>query len=178
MKPAAAPIMSVLVAISLILASCDRMDDPSPNVQPAVALPAGLFLQSMPPDVRSITAAKEEAKEGERIAIRGRIGGTRDPFVNGRAVMTIVDLALPTCADKPDDCCETPWDYCCETRGDIVAHAATIQIRGENGGPLRADLKGAGGLQPMTEVIVVGTVVPTGSPTAFMIEAEGIYVVR
>jgi hypothetical protein len=163
-------------ALTLLLTGCGR--DAADSPAPAAMLPAAFFLEAPPENALSVLDAKRSAGEGERIVVRGRIGGTRDPFVNGRAVMTIVDMSLPTCADKPDDCCETPWDYCCETRADIVAHAATIQVTGENGGPLRANLNGAGGLAPLAEVIIVGTVGQTASPTAFLVEAEAIYVKR
>lgn len=166
------------VLAALFLASCGQNGQPQPPAPAGALLPAGLFLDAAPENPREIVEAKREFKEGDHVAIRGRIGGTANPFVNGRAIMTIIDLSLPTCADKPDDCCETPWDYCCETRAEIVAHAATIQVSAEGGGPLRTDLKGAAGLAPMKEVIVVGRVGKTASPTAFLVEAEGIYIVR
>jgi hypothetical protein len=160
---------------TLLISGCGR-DAQSAAPSGAAVLPAALFVTTEPEGIQSVLEAKRDAREGDRVAVRGRIGGVREPFVSGRAVMTIMDMSLPTCADKPEDCCETPWDYCCETRADIVAHAATVQVSGENGAPLRADLKGAGGLAPLTEVVVVGRVGKTPSPTAFLVHAEAIYV--
>lgn len=162
----------------LSTSGCGRVDAGAGASSPAAVLPVGLFLEKEPEAIMTVLEAKQTAKEGDRIAVRGRIGGTRDPFVKGRAVMTIVDMSLPTCAEKADDDCITPWDYCCEQRSDIVAHAVTVQVPAEGGGPMRADLKGVGGLEPMTEVIIVGRVGQTGSPTAFLVQAEGIYVRR
>jgi hypothetical protein len=174
--------MRTLLALTLasaaaLLISCGNSQPPT-TTPPAAILPAGLFISAEPADALPVVAAKQSAREGERIIIRGRIGGTRDPFVAGRAIMTIVDPALPTCDEKAEDDCPTPWDYCCETRADIVANAATVQVSSESGGPLRADLKGASGLMPGDHITIVGTVGATTSPTAFLIHAESIYIHR
>jgi predicted small lipoprotein YifL len=167
-------LLASLLAVSLI-AACGRTE-PASSPPAAAVLPAGLFIAAEPPEALSVVDAKASAAQGDRVTIRGRIGGTRDPFVAGRAVMTIVDRKLPTCDEKAEDDCPTPWDYCCETRADITAHAATIQISGESGGPLRADLKNVSGLRPGAEVVIIGTVGATSSPTAFLVHAESIYV--
>jgi hypothetical protein len=168
-------LITALTIVGLASLGCGETDSTSAN---AAVLPAGFILQAEPANVIGVVEAKKNARPGDRIAVRGHIGGTVNPFVNGRAIMTIVDLALPTCADKPDDCCETPWDYCCEERSDIVAHAATVQVSDETGAPLRASLRGVQGLDPMADVIVVGTVGETASPTALLIQAEAIYIKR
>jgi predicted hotdog family 3-hydroxylacyl-ACP dehydratase len=168
-------LLTAILACAAFLPACGRTET-APTTPPAAILPAGLFIETEPADAVPVHTAKQSAREGERIVIRGRIGGTREPFVAGRAVMTIVDPGLPTCDERADDDCPTPWDYCCETRADIVASAATVQVSGDNGGPLRADLKNISGLKPGAEVVIVGTVGRTESPTAFLVHAKTIYV--
>ncbi len=142
----------------------------------APALPATLFLATAPSEVQEVKAAKAALKQGDAVTVRGRIGGSVDPFVSGRAVFTIVDKSMPACSDNPDDGCETPWDYCCETRADIVAHAATVQVVDAAGQPLKIDVKDASGLKPLTEVIIVGTVAHRDDAGNFVINASGVFV--
>lgn len=142
----------------------------------AVALPASLFLAAAPDAAQDIKAAKASVQRGDKVVIRGRIGGSAEPFVENRAVFTLMDKALPACSDNPDDACESPWDYCCESRDDIVAHAATIQIVDTSGMPLKTNMKNAHGLKPLTEVIVVGTVSQRDDAGTFVINASGLYI--
>ena len=142
-----------------------------------VALPAGLFLSESPQEISGLASALRDASDGQAVTIRGRIGGQRDPFVNGRAAMMMVDPALPSCDSKDDDHCATPWDYCCEARDLLARHAVTVQVEGPDGKPLRTDLKGAGGLAPGKTVIVQGIVRQDGAG-ARTVQATGIYVTR
>ncbi len=106
----------------------------------------------------SVVEAKAGAKPGETVVVRGRIGGNASPFVNGRAMFTIVDAAVLACSDVPGDGCATPWDYCCEPASDIARNAATVRVVGGDGEVLRASLKGQGGLGELATVLVRGKV--------------------
>ena len=58
----------------------------------------------------------------------GCIGGSKDPFVQGRAVFTIVDPTIINCKAMGDEeHCPTPWDYCCEPRENLKKNIATIE---------------------------------------------------
>ena len=168
----------VLATAALSLAACE---DPAPSQAPASkgpqasSLPAGLILTAAPAESKGVAAAKSGAKVGDAVVLRGKIGGSKEPFVSGRAVFTIMDLELPSCADNPDDKCPTPWDYCCETSATIAANAATIQVVDQAGAVVKADMKGAPGLKPLSEVIVVGTVAQTDQNGTLVINASGIY---
>jgi len=143
----------------------------------ASLFPAGLFLVDLPADAKDVKSAKAAAKPGDRVVIRGRIGGSLEPFVEGRAIFTLMDKALPACSDNPDDHCTTPWDYCCESPEDIALHAATIRVVGPDGAPLRAGLKGEGGLKELSEVVVVGEVAEDSEGGNLVVNAVGMYVV-
>jgi hypothetical protein len=85
-----------------------------------------------------------------------------------------MDLAIPSCADNPDDSCPVPWDYCCETPETITANAATVQIVDADGQPISGDPT-AHGLAPLDEIMVVGTVGPRPNESVLTIRATGIY---
>jgi len=182
--------MNRILALALLpvltLAACDKpaattttSSTSSSATSPAAAatsiLPASLFLTTAPADAKEVKAAKADAKVGDTITLHGRIGGSVNPFVDSRAVFTLMDMALPACNDNPDDHCTTPWDYCCETKSDIAANAATIQVTGADGLPLKTGLKGAGNLKELDELIVVGKVTQAEAGKVLVVKADGIY---
>ena len=66
------------------------------------------LLSSEPDDSMDVIKVREEAKDDENIVIVGRIGGSENPWVEGRAAFSIVDPSLKPCEDG----CPKPWDYC------------------------------------------------------------------
>ena len=143
----------------------------------AEALPAGLLLDAAPEGAKSLEEVKKSAREGDSVVLRGRVGGALDPFVKGRAMMTVADAGLVPCSEMEmgEDGCITPWDYCCEAPESLKAKVATIEVDGADGRPLKADLRGAGGIAPLDTVVVVGKVGPRPDPAILVIHATGIY---
>lgn len=175
----AAPTALLALAAALALPACDKKPAPSdsaPKAAPAAALPGDLFITAAPAGPLGVKAAKQAAGPGQKVVMRGRVGGSVEPFVDGRAMFTLMDFALPACSDNPDDACETPWDYCCEKRADITANAATIQVTDASGAPLKVGLKGVSGLAPLSEVVVVGTVAQKDDSGVFVVRAEKMFV--
>ena len=151
---------------------------PPPQVAPGTqALPAGLVLGEAPAGAEDVVAAKKDAKEGDAVVVRGRVGGSPSPFVEGRASFQLVDASLKACGEgNPDDKCETPWDFCCEEPKTIAAHSASVQVVNPDGRPMYSGLKGVGGLKPLSEVTVKGTVAKTSESGALVINATGLHV--
>jgi hypothetical protein len=155
-------------------ASASRSATPTaPAAMPA--LPAGLFLTSAPAGTKMVEDAKKDAHAGDPITIRGRIGGSESPFVEDRAMFTLMGPGLPACSDNPDDKCSTPWDYCCENASAIAEHQATIQIVGAGGQPLHLTLKGQNNLRELSDCTIVGTVAQVDGPL-LIVNAKNIYV--
>lgn len=142
----------------------------------AGGLPDGLIVRG-PAQGPHVTAAKATARQGEEIVIVGRIGGSTTPFLADRAVFTLVDPALVSCADMSDpDHCKTPWDYCCEDRAKMRAGTATIEVAGADGKPLAVALRGVQGLEPLATVAVSGTVVERNDAGLLVVRAKRIEV--
>lgn len=140
-------------------------------------VPESLFLAEAPEAALAVADAKAAARVGEAITLRGRIGGSRTPFVDGRAAFTIVGAGPAACSDTPGDECRTPWDYCCEPRESLAKHSATIQVVDDAGQVLRANVKGAHGLTELSDIIVVGRVAQAEG-NLLVVEATGIYIVQ
>ena len=142
----------------------------------APGLPDGLVVRG-PAQGTHVAAAKAAARQGEEITIVGRIGGSVNPFVADRAIFTIADPALVSCADMDDpDHCKTPWDYCCEDRAKMRAGTATIEVAGADGKPPAVALRGVQGLEPLATVAVSGTVVERNDAGLLVVRAKRIEV--
>jgi hypothetical protein len=134
-------------------------------------LPDGLFLKEAPANPLGVKDAKQKSRQGETVVIHGRVGGRAVPFVEGRAVFLIVDPALP----PSQDACGTPWDYCAVPPQTLMENLATVQILGSDGKPLKAEIRNVNGLEPLSEVIITGSVAKRDL-NVFLVNAETIYV--
>lgn len=159
---------------ALTLTACDK-PAPSASATPGVdPEPIAWLLTDAPAGALTVADIKPTASEGDAVVLRARIGGRRDPITPGAAVFSVVDPAVPSCDQIPGDNCPTPWDYCCEPRESLTANAATVQLVDADGKPVQADLTAAG-LEPLDEIVVVGTVGPRPSEQVLTIRATGIH---
>jgi len=114
-----------VLALFALQAGCSRQQQP---VEPMAATPspsgAQYLLSEEPQDARDVIAVRETVQNEEAVVVVGRIGGSSDPWVEGRAAFSIVDLSLKACSDIEGDQCQTPWDYCCQT--DLLPKATVL----------------------------------------------------
>ena len=83
---------------------------------------------------------------------------------------------LESCDLKPGDENPTPWNVCCADPDLVRASIATIQVLDEHGKPVKAGLRGVGGLQELSNLIVVGEVAEGSNADNFLVNATGIHV--
>mgnify|MGYP000197087560 CR=1 FL=1 len=161
------------VLTALVLSTPAGCGDDAPTAGPGpAAAPAVWRLDTAPDHAVDIAAAKTTAKEGDTVTIRGKIGGRMQPLTEGSGLIVLMDHAVPSCADNPDDGCPTPWDYCCETPETISAHAATVQVRDAGGNPVTLP---EGAFSGLDELVVVGTVAPRPNDDTLVLHATGVY---
>ena len=170
-------ISTSVVAVSLLLIiGCDNRSAVTDSNKANDALPAGLILNQAPPAAIDVTTAKQSAKDGDTVVIKGRIGGRVEPIAPNRAILNITDLSLLTCDKSPMPNCATPWDNCCDPPDKIAAASATVQVVDASGQPLKATLKGVGGIEPMMQITARGTVRRIPGSDVIVIDATGIHV--
>src|SRR5688572_1088557 len=95
-----------LLAVPVVgfYAGCDR-DTPSSNsatnstTANAEPLPAGLILREAPADPKNVADVVKDARDGEEVVLVGKVGGRKEPFVSGRALMTVVDVNQQSCKE-------------------------------------------------------------------------------
>ena len=180
-KFAAITLVSVVAAV-LVVVGCRREEEievapatTSPSAA-AASLPAGLVVTEAPANAQDLTAVKKDAKDGDAVVIRGKIGGREEPIAKNRAIMTVLDPSIPTCDTLPGDTCKTPWDACCEPSEKIAANSATVQVVDASGKPLAANLESIAGLKPLSKVTIAGVAKRAAGSDALIIEAKQIHV--
>jgi len=146
---------------------------------PRSPLPSGFFAEQPAEGARDVSEARKAGglKAGDQVTLRGRVGGSKEPFVPGRAVFTLVGRGLKACNENPDDNCSKPWDYCCETKQDILANSVSVQLVDAKGQLLRTDVKGRRGIKELSELVIVGKVV-SADAKGVVISATGMAVVQ
>lgn len=145
---------------------------------PTVGIPLGLIGAGIK-DAKDVSDLKKAGglKKGDRVVLRGLVGGSKSPFVSGRTMFTLVGNALHPCNASGDDHCKTPWDYCCDPKSVITANSATVRIVDGQGNPLKADLKGRAGIRELSEIVVSGKVLSADKGT-LIVDAEMLEVAK
>lgn len=117
----------------------------------APAMDATFLATEKPENAQGVTAAR--GSDAEEVVVEGRVGGSAEPFVDGLAAFTIVDLAVPHCS--PDEGCPTPWDYCCEV-DQLKQSTALVKVVGSDGAVVSQDARQLLGIKGLSRVVVRG----------------------
>ena len=171
---------AIIITASLLsvplLAACSKSEQSSTtqaNQQSAAS--STWLLVSAPSNDRAVADVKSNATDGEQVTVRGYIGGRLEPITHDSPVFVITDSSIPDCNRLHPGHCDTPWDYCCETPESLAANTATVQLVDASGAPLNVDPI-ASGLDPLDEIIVVGTVAPRPDKSILTILATGVHI--
>lgn len=155
--------------------ACDQSASTPTNNAANAALPKDLFVTQEPAGAIGVLKVRQSAKAGDHVAMIGRIGGSENPFVNNRAVFTMVDVSVKTCPEMGDAAqCPTPADYCCEDSSELAKAMASVAITDKSGKPLKISLAADGSLKPLMWIAVEGTLQPTDGGV-FVVNADHIY---
>ena len=144
-----------LTASMLVFSGCTTKES---SVAPstATAVKAGKYLlDSEPPAARDVIAAKMDCENGDDLLVVGRIGGSENPWIEGRAAFSIVDGSLKACSDIPGDSCPLPWDYCCET-DKLASSTALVKVIDEQGVLVNVDARELLSVKELSTVVVQG----------------------
>ncbi|MCP4174195.1 MAG: hypothetical protein GY758_25875 [Fuerstiella sp.] len=113
------------------------------------------LLTTEPEGAGDVIKVREGAGDGDDIVIVGRIGGSANPWVEGRAAFSIVDGSLRACSDIEGDSCPIPWDYCCET-SKLPTATALVKVVDETGALVKADARELLSVKELSTVVVEG----------------------
>ena len=104
-----------LCCATLIVAGCSQQPaatEPASSA-PSAAVDGSVYLMAAEPEgAAGVIQVRQAAQDQDDVVIVGRIGGSENPWIDGRAAFSIVDPSLKSCAEIGSDQCPKPWDYC------------------------------------------------------------------
>ncbi len=154
MRPLHVCILSLTVLLTSGCSDAPKEKKAAAEANPAAATGPQYLSASEPAGALEIAEARKSAKADDKIAIVGRIGGSSEPFVDGVAAFTVVDLNVQHCSD--DEGCPTPWDYCC-TQDQVKDSIATVKLVDVEGKPVTDDARKLLGVKELSVVVAEGT---------------------
>ncbi len=150
-------LVSHLMAITLFataFAGCTQ-DQTAPEVSSATSAGSKFLLSAEPQGAEDVIKVRENAGDEEDVVIVGRIGGSENPWIEGRAAFSIVDPSLKACSDIPGDGCPKPWDYCCET-DKLPTATALVKFVDEQGNLIEGDARELLNVKELQTVVIRG----------------------
>lgn len=167
----------VLLSVPAWIVGCQQTTSSSGDAQKTpgeVREGAKYLLAAEPADAKGVIQVREQAKDGEAVVVVGRVGGSKEPCVKGRAAFTIVDPSYQSC-DERGEMCETPWDYCHATKDEMTRATAMIKVVDSEGKTLAQDVQDLLGIQPLETIVVQGRAKRDENGNLTVL-AEGIYI--
>jgi hypothetical protein len=137
---------------------CSKESTHATGSPPAISPTAAneFLLAAEPSGSKGVLELRKQAKDGEEVVVAGRVGGSTEPLVKGRAAFTVVDTSFIPCSEKEGDDCKTPWDYCCDSKEDLLRGTVMVKFVNEQGKTLEQDAGQLLGIQPLKSVVVCG----------------------
>jgi len=180
----------MVLFLSIGLSGCDRSANQpppppagkadrsveKPNATAGAPALARFSLAEEPAGALDVVAFRSNTRAGDEVVFRGLVGGRSEPFVQGKALMTVADLSLKPCNAAAGDNCPTPWDYCCEPPESLTRGTVTVQLVGDDGKVLSSDIRELSGVKPLSQVVVKGKVATHEPGKSTVVNATGIYV--
>lgn len=172
--------MTLTGCVCLVFAiGCAGDSSPEPvesaNGTSAPAVDGSKFIITEEPEgAKDVIAVREAAEDGDDVVLVGRIGGSENPWIDGRAAFTVVDNSLRACSDIEGDTCRKPWDYCCET-SKLPGATALVKVVDESGQSVKTDARELLHVTELSRVIVKGKAVRDDAGNLTVL-ATGVYV--
>lgn len=134
-------------------------------------------LNAEPDGAVGVMIAREDAQDQQEIALVGRIGGSKNPWIKGRAAFMVIDAAMTVIADGEEAADgQVCMDDCCASlRADCTT---LVKIVDERGKPLPVDARELLDVKENDMIVAQGIVERSEEEGTFVIAARGIYVRR
>ena len=157
---------SIVAVMLLVATGCkDKKQVETPAIDGTPYL-----LTSQPADPLEVKELLGQAKDGDEVMVIGRIGGEKDPWVEGLAMFNLVDSSLVPCNEIPGDKCPFPWDYCCAR--DLATSRTLVEVVDKNGVTVPEDARRLLNVTELQTVVVKGTARKDGDGNVTLIATE------
>lgn len=146
----------LLIAV-IAMAGCSQSSTNDPAGTATSSVDGSIYvLDEEPVGAADVKAARADAKDADEVVVLGKIGGSTNPWIEGNAAFTIVDLSLKSCADREGDNCPKPWDYCCESGEDLKAGTVLVKVVDDSGETVPEDARKLLPVKELSTVVVRG----------------------
>ena len=136
----------------LAIPGCGEKTEPAQRSDGPSELGKSLLLAVEPAGAVNVGDVLQFGSENENVLVIGRIGGSRDPWVDSLAAFTLTDVSLVACNEIPEDPCPTPWDFCCEPK--LAANTLLVQILSDDGELIEQDARKLLGVDELDTVVI------------------------
>lgn len=166
----------VLAGIACIgLVGCgDNASRPTTELNPVDYDGTQFVLAEEPDGAVGVIAAKESVADGDPLVLVGRIGGSDNPWIEGRAAFTLMDPSVTVVGpggNMADG--EICMDDCCAA--ERLACTTLVKFVDENGQVVPVDSRRLLGVKASDMVVIQGTAKKDESGN-FSLLATGLYV--
>lgn len=157
--------------------SSSSTDEAAATAAPGASLDRSKYLLAEEPDgAVGVIAARESAKDGDPVVIVGRIGGSDNPWIEGRAAFMLLDasklmVAIGEDLGEEEICMD---DCCAAERADCTT---LVKVVDADGKLVAADSRQLLGLTSDDMVVVRGKAKKDDSDN-FTVLADAVYIRR
>lgn len=141
----------------------------------AAAIDGSQFLLADEPDEAvGVISARESAEDGAPLVLVGRVGGSTNPWIEGRAAFTLLDASMSVVSEGTDsDAGELCLGDCCAA--DRLNCTVLVKVVDDQGDLVPVDSRTLLGLQESDMVVVQGTAKKDESGNFTML-AKGVHI--
>lgn len=134
------------------------------------------ILSAEPDGAVGVMIAREDSQDQDDIVLVGRIGGRKNPWIEGRSAFMLIDASMSVVADgKETEEGQICMDDCCAS---LRAECTTlVKIVDDQGKPLAVDTRELLDVKENDMVVVKGKVQRDDEGT-FTVAASGVYIRR
>lgn len=169
--------MGAIGTAVLLFAGISGCGQPTVEIASAPSVDRSKYVLAEEPEgAVGVMMAREDAKDQDAIVLVGRIGGRKNPWIEGRSAFTLIDASITVVADgKESGDAQICMDDCCATlRADCTTLVKIVDDRGQ---VLPIDARELLDANPNDMVVIQGKV-RRDDEGSFSITASGVYVRR
>lgn len=169
----------VVTFISAAAIGCGQSDSSgvsAHHVNPVSMDGSKYVLADQPDGAIGVIAARKSANDGEPIVVVGRIGGSTNPWIEGRAAFMLLDASMLLVANGTENTeGEVCLDDCCAS--ELAESTTLVKVVDTDGKVLAADARQLLGVAANDMVVVRGKANKDDGGN-FVVVADGIHVRR
>ncbi|NQU20615.1 MAG: hypothetical protein HQ567_04980 [Candidatus Nealsonbacteria bacterium] len=149
----------LLAVVVMVVSGCNSGDNTTDADSGDTGKPsadgAKYLLAEEPADAQEVCEVRKTAADGDEVVVVGRIGGEKDPWVEGMAAFRIADTSLKACNEREGDMCTEPWDFCCAPK--LADNIMLVKVVDATNKIVSSGAKDLLGVKELQTVVIQGT---------------------